>query len=113
VTGMPAFLDAYQAHGASEMEPDSYIIAGYLFASLGIETARRAIEAGDLTREGLMSALRSIDGWDINGLYPPISLTSVPYDATRQVRVTRPLMAERTWEVVSDYAAPLSDAGSG
>jgi ABC-type branched-subunit amino acid transport system substrate-binding protein len=112
VTGMPRFLEAYQTYGASEMEPDSYIIAGYLFASLGIETARRAIEAGDLTREGLMSALRSIDGWDINGLYPPISLTSVPYDATRQVRVTRPLMAERTWEVVSDYAAPLSDGGS-
>ncbi len=111
VPGMAAFLEAYEAYGASEMEPDSYIIAGYLFASLGIETFRRAVEAGDVTRDGLMAALQTIDGWDINGLYPPISLTSVPYDATRRVRVLRPLMAERTWEVVSDYAAPQSDAG--
>jgi ABC-type branched-subunit amino acid transport system substrate-binding protein len=112
VTGMPAFLEAYQAYGASEMEPDSYILAGYLFASVGIETVRRAFEIGDLTRGGLTSALHTIDRWDINGLYPPIGLTSVPYDATRQVRVTRPVMEERTWEVMSDYAAPDSDAGS-
>jgi len=113
VTGMPRFLEAYQAYGASEMEPDSYIMMGYLFASLGIETARRAIEAGNVTRDGLIAALHTIDGWDVNGLYPPISLTSVPYDATRQVRVARPVMAERTWEVVSGYTAPQSDGGSG
>lgn len=112
-TGMPAFLEAYEAYGASEMEPDSYILSGYIFASLGIEAVRRAIEAGDVTRDGLMSALRTIERWNVNGLYPPIDLTSVPYDATRQVRVTRPLMAERAWEVVSDYRAPETDAGSG
>jgi ABC-type branched-subunit amino acid transport system substrate-binding protein len=110
VPGMPAFLEAYEAYGASEMEPDWYITMGYIFASLGIEVFRRAVESGDVTRDGLMNALHSIDGWDVNGLYQPISLTSAPYDAGRLVRVLRPLMSERTWEVVSDLAAPQSDS---
>jgi ABC-type branched-subunit amino acid transport system substrate-binding protein len=111
VAGMPAFLEAYETYGASEMEPDYYIITGYMWASFSVEVIRRALEAGDLTREGLMDAVASIDGWDINQLYPPISLTSAPYDASRLVRVLRPVMAERSWEVVSDYATPVSDAG--
>jgi ABC-type branched-subunit amino acid transport system substrate-binding protein len=113
VPGMAPFLEAYERFGSSEMEPDGYIIYGYLYASVGIEAFRRALEAGDVTAEGLMAALHRIDDWDINGLSQPISLATVPYDAGRLIRVLRPLMDQRTWEVVSDYAAPQSDAAGG
>jgi ABC-type branched-subunit amino acid transport system substrate-binding protein len=109
VPGMARFLEAYEAFGASEMAQDGYILYGYNFAATGIEVFRRALEAGDVTPDGLMAALHTIDGWDLNGLSQPISLASVPYDAGRLTRVLRPLMSERTWEVVSDYAAPQSD----
>lgn len=106
--GMSDFLEAYEAFGEGA-EPDSYIMTGYLFAAAGIEAARRAIEAGDVTRDGLIDAIHSIRDWDVGGIYIPIDLSTVPYDASRQVRVIRPLMAEGTWEVVSDYATPVSD----
>ena len=50
--------------------------------------------------------------WDLNGLSRPINLATFPYDANRLTRVLRPVMAERTWEVVSGYAVPESDESS-
>jgi ABC-type branched-subunit amino acid transport system substrate-binding protein len=111
VPGMESFLEAYETYGASEMDPDWYIFAGYLYATMGIEVFRRALQAGDASRQGLIAALHTIDGWDMNGLSQPISLTAVPYDAGRMTRVLRPVMSERTWEVVADLAVPQSDAG--
>ena len=111
VPGMDAFLEAFEAYGGGA-EPDVYVMAGYLFGSVGIEAARRAIEAGDPSREGLLAAVKTIRGWDVHGLYIPIDLSTVPYDASRLVRVMRPRMGQRSWEVVADYAAPESDAGT-
>jgi ABC-type branched-subunit amino acid transport system substrate-binding protein len=107
--GMATFLEAYERFGRSEMEPDGYILLGYLFASAGIEAFNRAIEAGDVTPTGVMAGLRRIDDWTINGLTPPISMVDVPYDAGRLTRVSRPIMSEGRWEVLSDFAAPLTD----
>lgn len=109
VPGMASFLRAYEAFGGG-VEPDLYILVGYIFGAVGIEVARRALEADDISREGLLRALHTIEDWDVHGLYiPTISLASVPYDASRMVRVLRPRMEEGTWEVVSDYAPPVSD----
>jgi ABC-type branched-subunit amino acid transport system substrate-binding protein len=109
VPGMARFIEAYEAYGEGASQ-DSYIMTGYLFGSVGIEAVRRAIEAGDPTREGLLDALHTISDWDVNGIYIPIDLSTVPYDASRMVRVARPLMDQRTWEVASEYAPPQSDA---
>jgi hypothetical protein len=106
---MARFIEAYEAYGEGASQ-DSYIMTGYLFGSVGIEAVRRAIEAGDPTREGLLDALHTISDWDVNGIYIPIDLSTVPYDASRMVRVARPLMDQRTWEVASEYAPPQSDA---
>ncbi len=111
VPGMADFLDAFEAHGQGATR-DGYILSGYLYASAGIEAARRAIEAGNLTRDGLLEALHTIRDWDANGMYIPIDLSTVPYDASRMVRVTKPIMAEWTWETISDFAPPESD-GAG
>jgi ABC-type branched-subunit amino acid transport system substrate-binding protein len=111
VPGMARFLEAYENYGEGAPQ-DSYIMSGYLFGSVGIEAVRRAIEAGDPTREGLLEALHTITDWDANGIYIPIDLSTVPYDASRMVRVTRPVMDQRTWEVASDYAPPQSDASA-
>lgn len=112
VPGMAPFLRAVEAYGGGA-ERDRYILTGYVFGAVGIEAVRRAIEAGDISRAGLMEALHSIRGWDGNGLFIPIDLSTVPYDASRMVRVRRPVMDRGTWEVVADYATPQSDAGEG
>ena len=112
VPGMAGFLDAYERYGASEMQPDNYILTGYMAAAVGVEVFRRALEANDVTPAGLITALHGVQAWDINGLSQPVSFATVPYDAARRTRVLRPVMAERTWEVVSDFAVPQSDAGS-
>ena len=108
VPGMADFLHAFETFGEGAAR-DSYVLAGYLYASAGIEAAKRAIEAGNVTRDGLLQALHTIRGWNPDDVYIPIDLSTVPYDASRMVRVAKPVMAERTWEVVSDYAPPLSD----
>lgn len=109
--GMAAFLQAFESYGEGAA-PDSYVLYGYLYASAGVEAVRRAIESGNLTRAGLLEALHTIRDWDGNGISIPIDLSSVPYDASRMVRVMKPMMAEHTWEIVSDYAPPESDAAS-
>ena len=112
VPGMPAFLAAFERFAGDDMEPDFYTLAGYMYASVGVEAFRRALEAGDVSPEGLIKGLQAIQGWDVNGLSRPINLATFPYDANRLTRVLRPVMAERTWEVVSGYAVPESDESS-
>ena len=112
---MGHFIEAYERFGRAEMEPDFYILLGYMIALTGVEAFGRALEAGDVSRDGLMAALHTIEDWDVAGLFNPITvtLTSAPYEGAREVRLRTPLLSEGSWKVVSDYAAPLSDAGGG
>ncbi len=113
VPGMAELLAGYEEYGRDEMEPDWYILAGYLWANFSVEVFRRALEAEDLTPDGILTSVRSINGWTADGISQPISLETVPYDAGRLIRISRPIMGERTWEPIRDFAVPQSDgAGS-
>ncbi|MCA9537765.1 MAG: ABC transporter substrate-binding protein [Myxococcales bacterium] len=104
--GMDAFLAAYEKHGKDLGKPDFYTLMSYVQGLVEVEAARRAIEAGDITRAGYMKALRSIDNFDGGGIMQPINLTKVPYVTGRLTRILQPDFEAKTWKSIADYAEP-------
>lgn len=113
VDGMKEFTAAYEKYGKDMNPPDSYILLSYIQGLQGLEAAKRAIEAGDITREGFVKQLNTLDSFDAGGLVQPMDLTEVPYVVSTETRVLKPKMEEKTWEVAADYAAPSSYKAEG
>jgi ABC-type branched-subunit amino acid transport system substrate-binding protein len=110
VPGMDDFLKAWETHGTDMGDPDSYTVWSYIQGMVQIEAARRAIEAGDITRAGYMTSLRSIDGWDAGGMFQPLSLAGFPYVVGTKTRVLKPDFEKKSWTVVADYATAWAPA---
>ena len=106
--GMDKFLAAYEKYGRKHMKPDGYILGSYLQGVAALEATKRAIEAGDLTRNGVLKAMQSIDNWRPMGMAQPISLTSMPYVTATATRVSQPDFANKTWKIAADYASPAA-----
>ena len=72
VPGM-AELEDRVADLAPDQEPNPFFLLGYLQARLVEETLRAGIEAGDLSREGLLAAAATLEDVDMGGLLPSLS----------------------------------------
>jgi branched-chain amino acid transport system substrate-binding protein len=68
--GVKAYREAMQKHFPKN-EVNRYSLSGYFAAMLFAEGAKRAGRA--LTRDGLVTALEGIKGWD-SGILPPITI---------------------------------------
>ncbi len=110
VPGMDKFMAAYKAHGKDLGRPDFYIVLSYVQGLVAVEAARLAIEAGDITREGYMKAMRGIDGFDAGGMIQKVNLKNMPYVTGEKVRILKPDFEKKSWATVSDYAAPSAIA---
>jgi hypothetical protein len=109
---MAKFLEAYRTHGESQSTPDYYLLASYAQGVLAVEIVRRAIEAGDVTRAGLLAQLQTIDGFDGHGLTQPIDLSKFPpYVTSTRTRVMKPDFAKKSWSTVGEFASPLALEG--
>lgn len=108
VPGMAKFIAAYEQHGKQLSPPDFYVLLSYAQGVIALEAIKRAIEAGDVTREGLLAQVPKIDAFDAHGLLQPISLTKVPYVTSTKTRVLKPDFEKKTWSQVADYAAPVA-----
>jgi ABC-type branched-subunit amino acid transport system substrate-binding protein len=106
VTGMAEFVRLYEKYGKNKAAPDFYILASYGQGLIELEALRRAIEAGPVTRESYLKALRSIDNYDAGGLFQAVDLSRFPYQTSDQTRILKPKMEERSWEEVAPFAAP-------
>ena len=62
VPGMTEFIAAWDTYGKDMGKPDFYVLASYIQGLTQIEAARRAIEAGDITREGYKTQVKSLKG---------------------------------------------------
>jgi ABC-type branched-subunit amino acid transport system substrate-binding protein len=67
--GMPE-LEARLAELAPDQEPNPFFLVGYLQARLVEQTIRAALEAGDLSHEGLLAAAATLQDVDMGGLLP-------------------------------------------
>lgn len=107
--GMAKFLEAYQKHGEAQSAPNYYLLASYAQGVLAVEIVRRAIEAGDVTRAGLLAQLRAIKSFDSYGLTQPIDLSTFPpYVISTRTRVMKPNFAKKSWTTVGEFASPLA-----
>ena len=70
LAGVRAYREAMQKHFPKN-EPNRYSISGYVAAMLFTEGAKRA--GKNLTREGLVTALEGVKGWD-SGILPPLTI---------------------------------------
>jgi len=68
--GVKAYREAMQKHFPKN-EVNRYSLSGYFAGMLFAEGAKRAGRA--LTRDGLVTALESVKGWD-SGILPPITI---------------------------------------
>jgi ABC-type branched-subunit amino acid transport system substrate-binding protein len=68
--GVKAYREAMQKHFPKN-EPNRYSISGYVAAMLFTEGAKRA--GRNLTRDGLVTALEGVKGWD-SGILPPLTI---------------------------------------
>jgi hypothetical protein len=113
VAGMKAFLEAYEKHGKELHAPDYYFLLSYAQGLYGIEVVKRAIEAGDVTRAGVLAMVPKIDGFTGNGILQPISTASFPYVASTVTRVIKPDFEKKSWTTVAPYAPPAALASAG
>src|SRR5215472_10833592 len=54
-----------------DQRPDGYFEFGYAEAKITYAILKKAVESGDLTRDGLFKAFQTIGTIDLGGLYPP------------------------------------------
>ncbi len=107
IPGMDEFLEAYEQYGRQRSAPEWAIALTYVGMLAELQVFRRALERGDVTREGFMAALRS-EPLETGGFFRGLDFTRFPYEPTVETRILKPRLADRSWEVVAGYAAPMS-----
>lgn len=106
--GMKDFLAAFEKYKPEGATPDFYTLVSYTQGLIQLEALRRAFEKGDVTREGFLAAMHTIDNWDGSGMLQAISLAKVPYVTATRTRVLKPVLDRKTWEAVGSYAQPVA-----
>jgi hypothetical protein len=85
--------------------PDYYILVGYATGVLEMQVLRRAIESGDLTREGFLRALHGAVGFDTYGATAQApDYSRVPYQTGRLVRILKPDFDKHSWSIAGGFA---------
>jgi ABC-type branched-subunit amino acid transport system substrate-binding protein len=84
--GMAKFL-ADTKRFAPEQIPDYYYMYGYAMADMEAAVLRKAIAAGDLTRQGILDAKLHLGRVDLGGLVPPIDYTPSLGPASRMTEI--------------------------
>jgi ABC-type branched-subunit amino acid transport system substrate-binding protein len=104
--GSQDFLAAYEKFG--DQPRDYYILLSYVQGLTQLKAFEVALKNGDVSREGYLEALHSLDSEDIGGVIADLDLSTVPYATSVQSRILKPDFANQSWKVVADYAAPSS-----
>ena len=104
--GMDKFLDAFGKYGKEMGRPDFYILVSYLHGLSSMQVLSKAIAANDLSRAGFLKALKSLKGWDADGMIKPQDFTKMPYETTTMTRILKPDFVKKSWIVTADYAEP-------
>ena len=88
VPGMAKFLADTKQYASSQI-PDYYYMYGYAMAQMETAVLRKAIAAGDLTRQGILDAKLNLGSVDLGGLVPPINYTPALGPASRQTEIAK------------------------
>ncbi len=101
----------------SDLGPFDYYGEGVLEVKILEEALRRAYDNGDMTRAGVLAALKSIDGLEFDGLAPPESYVGTPDEQLqRSGWIIKPSLEDLaaggtgTTIIETDYVGPLAAA---
>jgi ABC-type branched-subunit amino acid transport system substrate-binding protein len=86
--GMARFLADTKKFAPSQI-PDYYFMYGYAMAKMETAVLRKAIAAGDLTREGILNAKLHLGSVDLGGLMAPVDYTPALGPASRMSGVSK------------------------
>lgn len=96
--GMKELIDNHKKFGGDQ-PPDYYFVFGYTQARVVHQILEKAVEMGDLTREGVVKAFESLKKVNMGGLLNPIS-----YGSTCQEKV--PATGSTIWKI--DTKQPIA-----
>jgi hypothetical protein len=86
VPGMAKFLSDTTTYGGGQI-PDYYYMYGYALAKVEAAILKKAIESGDLSRQGILNAKLNLGTVDLGGLLPPVTLSSQLGPVSRKTNV--------------------------
>ena len=87
VPGMQQFLADHDKYNADQA-PDYYYMYGYTEAEIETAIIKKALDAGDLTRAGLLNARLNLGSFSFGGLLPDLTYTPQLGPASTQTGVT-------------------------
>jgi ABC-type branched-subunit amino acid transport system substrate-binding protein len=86
VPGMQQFLANTKKYAPGQI-PDYYYMYGYAEAQMETAVLRKAIQAGDLTRQGILNAKLHLGTVNLGGLVPPLNYTPALGPASRMTEI--------------------------
>jgi hypothetical protein len=90
---MALTMQLVEASGA-DIPPNDFVGLGVVEAMLVHAALQKAYENGDMTRAGVLAALRSLDNVDFQGMAPPENYTGSTADQLqRSITLYRPSVA--------------------
>jgi ABC-type branched-subunit amino acid transport system substrate-binding protein len=96
VPGMAKFLSDTKKFAPTQI-PDYYYIYGYAEAQMETAVLRKAIQSGDLTRQGILNAKLHLGTVQLGGLMPPIDYTPALGPASRMTGIAKVDSGARTF----------------
>jgi ABC-type branched-subunit amino acid transport system substrate-binding protein len=96
VPGMPKFLSDAKTFAPAQI-PDYYYIYGYAEAQMETAVLRKAIQSGDLTRQGILNAKLHLGTVQLGGLMPPVNYTPGLGPASRMTGIAKVDPGSRTF----------------
>jgi ABC-type branched-subunit amino acid transport system substrate-binding protein len=86
--GMPKFLSVTKTFAPTQI-PDYYYMYGYAQAQMETAVLRKAIQTGDLTRQGILNAKLHLGTVELGGLVPPLDYTPGLGPASRTSEIAK------------------------
>jgi hypothetical protein len=86
--GMAKFLSDTQTYGSGQI-PDYYYMYGYGLAKVEAAILKKAIESGDLSRQGILNAKLNLGAVDFGGIIPSLTYTPQLGPADRQTDIAQ------------------------
>jgi ABC-type branched-subunit amino acid transport system substrate-binding protein len=106
VPGMTKFLSETKTFAPTQI-PDYYYTYGYAEAQMEAAVLQKAIQSGDLTRQGILDAKLHLGTIQLGGLMPPVQYTPALGPASRMTGIAKVDPSSRT------FLKPVSPAFEG
>jgi ABC-type branched-subunit amino acid transport system substrate-binding protein len=110
-SGMKQLVADHQQYSA-KLPPSIYFTLAYAQGQVQAAILRKAIQSGDLTRDGILEAKQNLGTVDLRGIAPNVSYAPQPGPPTRRSLITRidPSVPGFLKAVATDHGSKVADS---